>query len=131
MSSISSPSFRASKRSESDGFLLISVDPDCELTTGPKIGCWKVGCEEGCEDGEGNSPFVISHFLTPSRLVGNFPLSHPELLGVDGEAGSAWVVEVDGDDNAGGVFPELNFWKRRVSEAWCDNFRSREISGEA
>jgi hypothetical protein len=63
--------------------------------------------------------------------VGSLPPSHPVLLGVGGEAGSAWVAEVDGDDSGGGVFPGLNFWKRRVSEAWCDSFRSRVISGEA
>jgi hypothetical protein len=50
---------------------------------------------------------------------------------VGGVVGSGWVVEVDGDDNADGVFAELNFWKRRVSEAWWDNPRSRENSGDA
>jgi hypothetical protein len=48
---------------------------------------------------------------------------------VGGVVGSGWDVDVDGDDNAVGVL--LNFWKRRVSEAWCDNFRSRVNSGEA
>ena len=31
--------------------------------------------------------------------------------------GSGSDVDVDGDDNAVGVSPALNFWKRRVSEA--------------
>jgi hypothetical protein len=77
------------------------------------------------------SPFARSHVLTPSRLVGNFPPSHPELWGVGEEAGSGWVVEVNGEGDAGGVIPGLNFWRRRVSEAWCDSFLSRGTSGEA
>jgi len=77
------------------------------------------------------SPFSRSHVLTPPRSVGNLPPSHPVLLGEGEEAGSGGVVEADGVDNGGGVFPGLNLWKRRVSEAWCDNFRSRVISGEA
>jgi hypothetical protein len=117
--------FRPSNRS--DSFLLASVDSDCEITTGAETGCCKSGYE-GCEDWDVKSPFARSHVLTPSLLVGNFPPSHPELLGVGGVVGSGWVVEVDGDDNAVG---ELNFWKRRVSEACCDKFRSRENSGEA
>jgi len=74
---------------------------------------------------------VRSHVLAPSRVVGNLLPNHPELLGVGGEARSGWVVEVDGVDNGGGVFPGLYLRMRRVSEAWCNNFRSRVISGEA
>jgi hypothetical protein len=120
---MSSLPFRPSNKS--DSFLLASVDPDCEITTGAETGCCKSG-NEGC-DWVVKRPFARSHVLTPSRLVGNFPPSHPE-LGGGGVVGSGWVVEVDGDDNAVG---ELNFWKRRVSEACCDKFRSRENSGEA
>ena len=59
------------------------------------------------------SPFVLGHVLTSSQLQvgGNFPPSHLELFGVGG-------VDIDGDDNAVGVSPALNFWwKRHVSEA--------------
>jgi hypothetical protein len=99
------------------------------MTTGDETG----SCRPENEGWDEKSPFARSHVLTPSRLVGkgNLPPSHPVLLGVGGEVGSAWVVEVEGDDNGGGVFPGLNLWKRRVSEAWCDNFRSRVASGEA
>ena len=100
--------------SRSDSCLLASVDPDCEITTGAKTGCCKPG-NKACEDWDAKSPFARSHVLTPSRLVGNFPPSHPE-FGVCGVVGSGWDVDVegDGDDNAVGV---LNFCKRRVSEA--------------
>jgi hypothetical protein len=48
----------------SDNFLLESVDPDCEITTGAETGCCKPG-NEACEDWDGKSPFAQSHFLTP------------------------------------------------------------------
>jgi hypothetical protein len=80
------------------------------------------------------SPFARSHVLTPSRVSGRgkFPPSHPELFGVGGVlVVSGWNVESDGDDDVVGVFPASNFWKRRASEARCDDFPSRVNSGEA
>ena len=104
---MSSLPFRPSNRSES--FLLALVDPDREMTTGAGTGCCRPG-NEGWEDRDAKRPFSRSQFFTSSRVVGkgNFPPSQPELLGVDGEVRSGWVVEVDGDDNAG-VFAGLNF----------------------
>jgi hypothetical protein len=51
----------------------------------------------------------MSNLLVVSRFVGNFPPSSPGLLGMGGVVGSGWVVEVDGDESAGGVPPGMNF----------------------
>ena len=93
----------------SESFLLALVNPNHEMTTGAGTGCCRLG-NEGWEDHNTKRPFSQSQFFTSSQVVGKgrFPPSQPELLGVDGEVRSGWVVDVDGDDNAG-VFTGLNF----------------------
>jgi hypothetical protein len=65
----------------SDSFLLESVDPDCEITTGAETGCCKPR-NDACEDWDEKSPFARSQVFTTSRGRGNFPPSHPELYHV-------------------------------------------------